>query len=83
MFVEPPGLLVKGVYEKGSDARVLRYRQRAIDSVLELGDAQVQSMRPANDREPGESHDGNRIRHVASYAARCELVRNGPGRDRR
>lgn len=71
--------LVKGMHEKGSYARVLRYGHRAIDRVLEQGGAQVQSLRPAIDREPGENHDRNWIRHVASHAARCELVRNGAG----
>ena len=80
MFVKLLGLLVKGMHKKGSDARVLRYGNRAIDCVLEQGGAQVQSLRPAIDREPGENHDRNRIRHVASHAARCELVRNGAGR---
>ena len=80
VFVKLPGPLVKGMHEKGSDARVLRYGHRAIDRVLEQGGAQVQSLRPAIDREPGENHDRNRIRHVASHAARCELVRNGAGR---
>ena len=37
------------------------------------------SLRPAIDSEPGENHDRNRIRHIASHAARCELVRNGTG----
>ena len=80
VLVELPGLLVKGMHEKGSDARVLRYGHRAIDRILEQGAAQVQSLRPAINREPGENHDRNRIRHVASHAARCELVRNGAGR---
>jgi len=80
VLIELPGLLVKGMHEKGSDSRVLRYGQRAIDRVLEQGGAQVQSLRPAIDREPGENHDRNRIRHVASHDARRELVRNGAGR---
>ncbi len=80
VFVELPGLLVKGMHKKGSDARVLRYGNRAIDRVLEQGGAQVQPLRFAIDREPGENHDRNRIRYVASHAARCELVGNGAGR---
>ena len=80
VFVKLLGLLVKGMHEKGSYARVLRYGHRAIDRVLQQGGAQVQSLRPAIDRKPGENHDRNRIRHVASHAARCELVRNGAGR---
>lgn len=80
VLVELLGLLVKGMYEKGSYARVLRYGHRAIDRVLEQGCAQVQSLRPAIDREPGENHDRNWIRHVASRGTCCELVRNGAGR---
>lgn len=80
VLVELPGLLVKGMHEKGSDARVLRYGHSAIDRILEQGGAQVQSLRPAIDCEPGENHDRNRIWHVASHAARCEWVRNGAGR---
>ena len=80
MLVELPGLLVKGMHEKGSDARVPRYGHRATDRVLEQGCAQVQSLRPAIDREPGENHDRNRIGHVASHATGCELVRNSAGR---
>jgi len=80
VFVELSGLLVKGMHKKGSDARILRYRHRAIDRVLEQGGAQVQSLRLAVDREPGEHHDRNRIRHVAAHATRCELVRDGAGR---
>ncbi len=79
VFVELLGLLVKGMHEQGSDASVLRYGHRAIDRVLEQSGAQVQSLRPAIDREPGENHDRNRIRHVATHATRCELVRNGAG----
>ena len=82
VLVELSGLLVKGMHEQGSDARVLRYGHRAIDRVLKQGCAQVQSLRPEIDREPGENHDRNRIRHVASHAARCELVQNGAGRHR-
>ena len=81
VLVELPGLLVKGMHEQGSDARVLRYGQRAIDRVLEKGGAQMQSLRPAIDRKPGKNHHRNRIRQVASYAARCESVRNGAGGD--
>ena len=80
VLVELPGLLVQGMHEKGSDTRVLRYGHCAIDRVLEQAGAQVQSLRPAIDREPGENHDRHRVRHVASHAARCELVRNGTGR---
>ena len=80
VLVEMPGLLVKGMNQQGSDARVLRYGHRAIDRVLEQGGAEVQSLRPAIDREPGKNHDRNRIRHVATYAARREVVRNGTGR---
>ena len=79
MLVELPGLLVKGMHEKGSYAGVLRYGHRAIDCVLEQGGAHVQSLRPAIDREPGKHHDRNRIGHVAANAARCQLVRNGTG----
>ncbi len=81
VLVELLGLLVKGMHKKGPDARVLRYGHGAIDRVLEQGGAQVQSLRPAIDREPGENHDRNRIRHVASHAARCEMVRDGAGRN--
>jgi hypothetical protein len=80
VLVELPGLLMKGMHEKSSYARVLRYGQHAIGRVLEQGGAQVQSLRPAIDREPGKNHDRDRIGHVASHAARCELVRNGAGR---
>jgi hypothetical protein len=76
VLVELPGLLVKGMHEKGSDAGVLRYGHGAIDRILEQGTAQVKSLRPAIHREPGENHDWNRIRHIASHAARCKLVRN-------
>ena len=80
VLVELPGLLVKGMHEKGSYAGVLRYSHRAINRVLEQGGAYVQSLRPAIDREPGEHHDRNRIRHVAANAACRQLVRNGAGR---
>jgi len=80
MLVELSGFFVKSMHEEGPDTRVLRYGHRAIDRVLEQGGAQVQTLRPAIDREPGENHDRHRIRHVASHAARCELVRNGAGR---
>ena len=80
VLVELLGLLVKGMDEDGSDARVLRYGHRAIDRVLEQGCAQVQSLRPAIDCEPGENHDRNWIRHVASRGTCCESVRNGAGR---
>lgn len=53
VLVELPGLLVKGVHEKGSYARVLRYGHRAIDGVPEQGGARVQSLRPSINREPG------------------------------
>ena len=79
VLVELPGLLVEGMHKKGSDPRVLRYGHRAIDRVLEQGAPQVQSLRPAIDREPGENHDRNRIGHVASHAACCQFVRNGAG----
>lgn len=80
VLIELPGLLVKGMHEHGSDARILRYGHRAIDRVLEQGGAQVQSLRPAIDRKAGQNHDRNRIRHVPSNATRCESVRNGAGR---
>ena len=79
VLVELLGLLVKGVHEKGSHASVLRYGHRAIDSVLQQRSSQMLSLRPAIDREPRENHDRNRIRHVASRAARCEWVRNSAG----
>ena len=37
----------------------------------------MESLRPAVDRQPGEHHDRNRIRHIATYAACCELMRDG------
>ena len=37
------------------------------------------SLRPTIDRESGEDHDRNGIRHVASHAACCKLVRNRAG----
>ena len=37
VLVELSGLLVKGMHEQGSDARVLRYGHRAIDRVLKQG----------------------------------------------
>ncbi len=79
VLVELPGLLVKGMHEKGSDARVLRYGHRAIDRVLEQGGAHMQSLRPSIDREPGKHHDRNRIWHVAANATCCQLVRDGAG----
>jgi hypothetical protein len=42
----------------------------------------MKSLRPAVDRQPAEHHDGNRIRHIATNAAGCELMRNGAGRHR-
>ena len=77
VFVELFGLFVKGMHEKGSHAGVLRYGHCAIDGVLQQRRSQMLPLRPAIDREPGENHDRNRIRHVASHAARCQLVRNG------
>lgn len=78
--VELFGLLVKGVHEQGSHAGVLRNGHCAIGGVLQQRCSQMLSLCPAIDREPGENHDRNRIRHVASHAARRELVRNGAGR---
>jgi len=77
VLVELFRLLVKGMHEKGSNAGVLRYGHCAIDSVLQQRGSQMLALCPAVDREAGENHDRNRIRHVASHAARCELVRNG------
>ena len=79
VLVEAFGLLVKGVHENGSYPRVLRYSNRAIDSVLEQGRPQVQSLRFSIDREPGKHHDRDRIRHIAAHATCCQLVRNGSG----
>jgi len=70
---------VKGVHENGSYPRVLRYSNRAIDSVLEQGRPQVQSLRFAIDREPGRHHDRDRIGHIAAHANCCQLVRNSAG----
>ena len=79
VLVELLGLLVKGVHEQGPHASVFRYGHRAINSVLQQRCSQMLSLRSAIDREPGEHHDWNGIRHIASHAARCELVRNGAG----
>ena len=80
VLVELLGLLMKGMHEKGPHAGVLRYYCHcAIDSVLQQRSSQMLSLRPAIDCQPREYHDRNRIRHVASHAARCEFVRNSAG----
>lgn len=79
MRVELFGALVERMHEQGSHPRVLRYGHCAIDSVLQQRRSQMLSLHPAIDREPGEHHDRNRIRHVASYAACCQPARNGAG----
>ena len=79
VLVELFGLLVECMHEQRSHPCVLRYGHCAINSVLQQRRSQMLSLRPAVDREPGEHHDRNRIRHVASNAACCQLVRNGAG----
>ena len=79
VLVELPGALVKGMHENGSYASVLGHSHRAIDRVLEQGGAQMHSLCLATDREPGENHYRNRIRHISAHATRCDLVRNGAG----
>src|SRR6267154_4422366 len=37
----------------------------------------MESLRPTVDRQSAEHHDRNGIRHIASYAACCQLMRNG------
>ena len=79
VLVELFGLLVERMHEQGSHPRVLRYGHCTIDGILQQGRSQMQSLHAAVDREAGEHHDRNRIRHVASYAACCQLVRYGAG----
>ena len=79
VLIELSGLLVKGVHEKGSHSGVSGYGHCAMDGVLQQRRSEMLSLPPAVDREPGENHDRNRIQHVATHAARGELVRNGPG----
>jgi len=80
VLVELSGPLVECMYEQGPHPGVLRYGHRAIDGVLQQGRPQMESLRSAVDRQPREDHDGNGIRHIPSYAARCQLMRNGAGR---
>src|SRR6267378_3493630 len=80
VLVELSGPLVECMYEQGPHPRVLRYCHCAIDGVPQQGRPQMESLRSAVDRQPGEHHDRNRIRHIATYAACCELMRDGAGR---
>ncbi|SRR6266566_4528783 len=80
MLVELSGPLVECMYEHGPHPGVLRYGHGAIDGVLKQGRPQMESLRSALDRQPREDHDRNRIRHTASYAVCCQLMRNGAGR---
>lgn len=80
MLVELLGLLVKSMHEKCPYAHVLRYSHCTVNPVLEQCGSQVQPLRPAIDRQPGENHDRNRIRHVTANAACRQLMRNGAGR---
>jgi len=79
MLVELFGPLMERMHEQSSYTRVLRYGHCAIDGILKQGRSQMLSLRAAVDREPAEHHDRNKIWHVASYAACCQLVRNGAG----
>jgi len=79
VFVELSGPLVECMHEQRSHPSVLGYGHCAVNSVPQQRCSQMLSLHPAVDREPGEYHDRNRIGHVASYAACCQLVRNGAG----
>ena len=79
VLVELFGTLMERMHEQRSHPRVLRYGHCAIDSVLQQRCSLMLSLHPAVDREPGEHHDRNRIRHVAANPACCQLVRNGTG----
>lgn len=77
ILIKPCGIFVECVDEKGSHPGILRYSHDAIHGILQQRYAQMASLSPAIDREPSENHDGYRVRHVATHATRCELVRNG------